>query len=148
MRLNDEGYKLIQEFEGFKLSAYRDSVGIPTIGYGNITYADGKKVKMGDKITKEQADVLFKLYADKFASEVSKVIVATITQNQFNALVSFAYNVGITNLKKSTLLKKVNLNPSDETIEFEFLKWVNAGGKRLQGLVNRRVSESKIYFKK
>ena len=148
MKLNDEGYKLIQYFEGFKLSAYRDSIGIPTIGYGDITYADGKKVKMGDKISKEQADGLFKLYADKFAYEVSQLLHSEVNQHQFNALVSFAYNVGITNFKNSTLLKKINENPNDESIEFEFLKWVNAGGKRIQGLVNRRVLESKMYFKK
>jgi len=148
MKLNSEEYKLIQDFEGFKLSAYRDSIGIPTIGYGNITYADGRRVKMGDKISKDQADGLFKLYADKFAYQVSQLIHSEINQNQFNALVSFAYNLGITNLKNSTLLKKVNANPNDEEIELEFLKWVNAGGKRSQGLVNRRVAESKLYFKK
>lgn len=148
MKLNEEGYKLIQEFEGLQLSAYRDSIGIPTIGYGNITYEDGKKVKMGDRITKERADSLFKRYADIFASEVSKLIHSEINQNQFNSLVSFAYNLGLTNLKNSTLLQKVNKNPNDDSIEIEFLKWVNAGGKRLQGLVNRRVKEAKIYFKK
>lgn len=148
MKLNEEGYKLIQEFEGLQLSAYRDSVGIPTIGFGNITYEDGKKVKMGDRITKERADSLFKRYADIFASEVAKLIHSEINQNQFNSLVSFAYNLGLTNLKNSTLLQKVNKNPNDDSIEIEFLKWVNAGGKRLQGLVNRRVKEAKIYFKK
>lgn len=148
MKLNEEGYKLIQEFEGLKLSAYRCSAGVPTIGYGNTVYENGSKVKMGDKITKERANTLFKLFADKFAADVLKLIKSKVSQNQFNALVSFAYNVGIGNLKNSTLLKKVNINPDDETIEIEFLKWVNAGGKRVQGLVNRRVAESKLYFKK
>lgn len=148
MRLNEQGYKLIQEFEGLRLSAYRCSAGVPTIGYGNTRYEDGKLVKMGDRITKERAESLFRLLADRFASDVLKMLKTTVTQNQFNALVSFAYNIGVGALRDSTLLRKVNANPNDETIELEFLKWVNAGGKRNQGLVNRRVAESKLYFKK
>lgn len=148
MRLDATGYKLIQEFEGLKLSAYRCSAGVPTIGYGNTQYENGAKVKMGDRITKERAETLFRILADRFASDVLKLVKSKVNQNQFNALVSFAYNVGIGNLRNSTLLKKVNADPNDETIEFEFLKWVNAGGKRVQGLVNRRVAESKMYFKK
>ena len=148
MRLDANGYKLIQEFEGLKLSAYRCSAGVPTIGYGNTQYENGVKVKMGDRITKERAETLFKILADRFASDVLKLVKSKVNQNQFNALVSFAYNVGIGNLRNSTLLKKVNANPNDETIEFEYLKWVNAAGKRVQGLVNRRVAESKMYFKK
>ena len=148
MKLNIDGYDLIKQFEGLKLSAYRCSAGIPTIGYGNTTYEDGKRVKMGDRITKQDADELFVWFADRFAAQVEKLIKSDVNQNQFNALVSFAYNVGIGNLQKSTLLKKVNANPDDETIEIEFMKWVNAAGKRIQGLVNRRVAESKLYFKK
>jgi lysozyme len=148
MRLDATGYKLIQEFEGLKLSAYRCSAGVPTIGYGNTQYENGVKVRMGDRITKERAETLFRILADRFASDVLKLVKSKVNQNQFNALVSFAYNVGIGNLRNSTLLKKVNADPNDETIEFEFLKWVNAGGKRVQGLVNRRVAESKMYFKK
>lgn len=148
MKLNIEGYDLIKQFEGLKLSAYRCSASIPTIGYGNTTYEDGKRVKMGDRITKQDADELFVWFADRFAAQVEKLIKSDVNQNQFNALVSFAYNVGIGNLQKSTLLKKVNANPDDETIEIEFMKWVNAAGKRIQGLVNRRVAESKLYFKK
>lgn len=148
MRLDANGYKLIQEFEGLKLSAYRCSAGVPTIGYGNTQYENGVKVKMGDRITKERAETLFRILADRFASDVLKLVKSKVNQNQFNALVSFAYNVGIGNLRNSTLLKKVNADPNDETIEFEFLKWVNAAGKRVQGLVNRRVAESKMYFKK
>lgn len=146
MKLDSNGYKLIQGFEGLKLSAYKDSVGIPTIGYGNITYENGTKVKMGDKITQERADKLFQYFADKFASKVDVAITSDVNQNQFNSLVSLSYNIGIGAFQKSTILKKVNKNPKDLTIKDEFMKWVNAGGKKIQGLVNRRKKESEIYF--
>ena len=140
------GYKLIQQFEGLKLKAYQDSVGIWTIGYGNTTYLDGTKVKKGDEITREQADLMFKQTANKFALEVAKLIDVCLTQNQFNALVSLAYNIGIGAFKGSTLLKKVNNNPNNPTIKDEFLKWKMADGKVIQGLLNRRIKESEVYF--
>lgn len=144
--LDTFGYKLIQQFEGLKLKAYQDSVGIWTIGYGNITYLDGSKVKKGDEITREQADLMFKSTANKFALEVAKLINVCLTQNQFNALVSLAYNIGIGAFKGSTLLKKVNNNPNDKSIANEFLKWKYAGSKVIQGLLNRRIKESEVYF--
>lgn len=147
MKLDSNGYKLIQGFEGLELNAYKDSAGIPTIGYGNITYIDGSRVKMGDKITQEKADEIFKYYADKFANQVDAVVTATVNQNQFNAMVSLAYNIGIGAFSKSTLLKKVNSNSCDTSIKTEFMKWVNAGGKKIQGLVNRREKEAQVYFK-
>lgn len=146
MKLNNEGYKLIQSFEGLKLQAYQDSVGIWTIGYGNINYENGTKVKKGDKITQERADQLFKYFADRFAGQVDAAITKTVTQNQFNSMVSLAYNIGIGAFQKSTLLRKINSNPNDPTIKNEFLKWVNAGGRKIQGLVNRREKEAKVYF--
>lgn len=144
--LDTFGYKLIQQFEGLKLKAYKDSVGIWTIGYGNITYLDGSKVKKGDKITREQADLIFKATANKFALDVANLIDVCLTQNQFNALVSLAYNIGISAFKGSTLLKKVNVNPNDKSIVNEFLKWKYASGKVIQGLLNRRIKESEVYF--
>lgn len=139
-------YKLIQQFEGLKLKAYQDSIGIWTIGYGNITYLDGTKVKKGDEITREQADLMFKQTANKFALEVAKLIDVCLTQNQFNALVSLAYNIGIGAFKDSTLLKKVNVNPNDESIRKEFKRWNRAGGKVLNGLTRRRNEEADLYF--
>jgi lysozyme len=144
--LDTFGYKLIQQFEGLKLKAYQDSVGIWTIGYGNTTYLDGSKVKKGDKITREQADLMFKQTANKFALEVAKLIDVCLTQNQFNALVSLAYNIGIGAFKGSTLLKKVNANPNDESIRGEFKRWNRAGGKVLYGLTRRRNEEADLYF--
>ena len=148
MKLDNNGYKLIQKFEGLKLNAYQDSVGIWTIGFGNITYENGTKVKKGDKISQDRAEQIFSYYADKFARNVDAIITnKNITQNQFNAVVSLAYNIGLANFQKSTLLKKLNTNNNDKTIKDEFLKWVNASGKRSQGLVNRRTEEANLYFK-
>lgn len=146
MKLDKKGYELIKGFEGLKLDAYQDSVGIWTIGYGNIHYEDFTKVKKGDKVSLQRAEEIFKFFANRFSKQVETLIKKPLTQNQFNAIVSFAYNVGIGALKDSTLLKKLNNNPDDPTIKNEFMKWVNAGGKKIQGLVNRRTSEAKLYF--
>ena len=104
---------------------------------------------MKDKaITKQEAFELFKFIADKFALKVSELIKSNVNQNQFNALVSFAYNIGVNGLAKSTLLKKVNFNPDDLTIKNEFLKWNKAGGKEIKGLTIRREQESDLYYEK
>ena len=147
MKLDQNGYNLIASFEGLSLVPYKDSVGIPTIGYGNTYYPDGRKVKMTDpKITKAYAMELLKVTADKFAISVWGFTDKPLTQNKFNALVSFAYNVGIGNYRKSTLLKKVKSNPNDHSIIAELLKWNKAGGKVIPGLTNRRKKEADIYF--
>lgn len=158
MILNEEGYKLILDFEGgLILKPYLCSAKVPTIAGGNTFYPNGKKVTMRDPaITKEYAFEIFKFVADMFAKDVNKLITSNVTQNQFNALVSFAYNVGTDidqddipeGLGDSTLLKKVNKNPNDLTILSEFLKWNKAGGKVINGLTNRRKAEAKLYFKK
>ena len=138
---------LIKKFEGCKLSSYLDPIGIPTIGYGSIMWPDGKRVKLGQKITLQQAEDMLKweigIKAKPVNSLLSKV---AINQNQFDALISFAYNLGIGALTSSTLLKKVIKNPCDPAIAVEFMKWVNAGGKQLPGLVRRRKAESDLYF--
>lgn len=149
MKLNEQGYRLLIKHEGLRLSPYLCPARIPTIGYGNTYYPDGKRVTMLDKpITKEYAYEMFKTIADRFALRVDRLVTANVNQNQFNALVSFAYNVGMGNFQKSTLLRKVNANPNDVTIRAEFNKWVKAGGVRLNGLVNRRKDEADIYFTK
>ncbi len=149
MKLDSKGYDLIKQFEGFSNIPYKCSANIPTIGYGNTFYPDGKRVSMLDKqITKEYADEIFKNVVDNFAFKVSKLIKSKVTQNQFNALVSFAYNVGIGNLEKSTLLKLVNINPNDAMIAKQFLRWNKAKGKELKGLTNRRIKESALYYTK
>ena len=157
MKLNEEGYQMIMNFEGLSLKPYLCSAGVPTIGYGNTYYPNGKKVTMRDKpITKEYAIEIFKFIADLFAKDVNNLLKTTVTQNQFNALVSFAYNVGSDidaddipeGLGDSTLLKKVNKNPNDLSIMAEFLKWNKSNGKVSNGLVKRRKLEAKLYFTK
>ena len=147
MKLNKAGADLIKEFEGCKLKAYQCSAKKWTIGYGNTFYEDGSPVLPGHAITQEKAEQLFELIANEFAAKVAKLVTAIVTMNQFGALVSFAYNCGIANLQKSTLLKKVNANPNDPTIRAEFAKWNKAGGKVLAGLSRRREAEASLYFK-
>lgn len=155
MKLNESGYQLIQGFEGLKLKPYLCSAGVPTIGYGNTVYPNGRKVTLKDApITKEFAEQMFRSTADLFAKDVTGLIKSKVMQNQFNALVSFAYNLGTDidaddipeGLGDSTLLKKVNANPKDKSIINEFLKWNKSKGVVVSGLTNRRIKETQIYF--
>jgi lysozyme len=147
MKLNKEGADLIKEFEGCKLKAYQCSAKKWTIGYGNTFYEDGSPVLPGHAITQDKANKLFELIADEFAGKVAKLVTSNVTPNQFGALVSFAYNCGVVNLQKSTLLKKVNANHNDPSIKAEFMKWNKANSKVLAGLTRRREAEANLYFK-
>ena len=147
MKLNKEGSDLIKSFEGCKLKAYQCSAKKWTIGYGNTFFEDGTPVVAGNAISQQKAEDMFELIASEFASKVAKLVTSNVTENQFGALVSFAYNCGAVNLQKSTLLKKVNANHNDQSIRGEFLKWNKAGGKVLAGLSRRREAESNLYFK-
>lgn len=149
MKVNKDGLYLIAEFEGLSLKPYLCPAKKATIGYGNTYYKDGTKVTMLDKpITKEEAIKLLEIIVDSFAKQVSKLVTSPLNQNQINAVVSFAYNVGIGNLKNSTLLKLINKDHNQLAISNEFLKWVNVGGEKSKGLERRRIKESQIYFKK
>lgn len=149
MKLNDKGYDLIKRFEGYSDRPYKCPAGISTIGYGNTYYPNGTKVKITDKqITREYANEILAHTADEFAADVLKLVKSKISVNQLNALTAFAYNVGMGNFQKSTLLKLVNINPNDAMIAKEFLKWNKAAGKELKGLTNRRIAESALYFTK
>ena len=148
-KTGQEGIDLIKRFEGFRSKPYKCSAGVPTIGYGATFYTNGKRVTMADPaISEEDALSLLAEMLKKFEQYVDSYCIDTITQNQFDALVSFCYNLGPANLKASTLLKKVNLNPNDETIRAEFMKWNKAGGRALKGLTLRRTAEADLYFKK
>jgi lysozyme len=147
MILDNKGYLFITKHEGLRLKPYLCPAKVPTIGYGNTYYLDGKRVTLLDKeITKQEAFDMFKEIANRFAKRVDELVTSNINQNQFNALVSFAYNVGTGNFSSSTLLKKVNKNPNDLTLKAEFLRWNKAGGKVLNGLTKRRNEEADIYF--
>ena len=139
---------IIKKHEGLRLQAYLCPAGVPTIGYGNTFYEDGTRVKMGDRITRDRAEKLLLHVVEAFAVQVDRLIASRINANQRAALVSFAYNVGIGNLQRSTLLRKVNANPNDPSIRIEFMKWTKARGQVLRGLVVRRQDEANLYFKR
>jgi lysozyme len=141
LRASFDGKNLIKKCEGLRLQAYKCAAGVWTIGYGHTG-----NVKEGDVITQSKADELLAADLVRFESAVNSEL-QNITQNQFDALVSFAFNVGVNAFKTSTLLKKAKLNPADNSIRNEFLKWVNAGGRPLDGLKKRREQEAELYFR-
>ena len=151
MKTSQNGILLIEYYECsgniYKfLKAYQDTKGIWTIGAGTTVYPDGEKVKPGDVITAEYAQLC--LSTDLYITEdfVTKCVTVDVNQNQFDALVSLCYNIGVGNFSHSTVLRKVNLDVSDETIEQAFLMWDKSGGQVLAGLISRRKSESWLYF--
>ena len=145
MEVNKAGKDLIKRFEGCKLKAYKCPAGLWTISWGLTFYPDGTKVKEGDVITQQQAEDYFNAIVDDFAKKVDALIKSNVSENNFSALVSFAYNVGMGNFQRSTLLRKVNANPKDPSIRAEFMKWTRANDKVLNGLVRRREAEAKLY---
>ena len=147
MKISDNGIRLIQEFEGLRLTSYLCSAGVPTIGYGATYYHDGSKVKLGQTITKEQASQMLVDHLKEFEGSVTGLLNKTkVNQNQFDALVSLNYNIGPTNLAISQLLRFVKLNPNDPRIAAEFAKWNRAGGEVSTGLVRRRKKEAQLYY--
>ena len=145
--MTDKGLKLIMQFEGCSLNAYKCPAGVWTIGYGATHYLDGSCVKEGDKLKSEKEAVeLLKNMVKTYEQYVEKYVTSQINPYQKDALTSFAFNLGASNLKVSTLLLKVNRNPDDITIRDEFAKWVHSGGAVLQGLVRRRKAEADLYF--
>lgn len=143
MELSQSIKSKIKAWEGCRLTAYRCPAGVMTIGYGHT----GADVFPGKRITQAEADALFEADIKKFADGVSaKLRGARINNNQFDALVSLAYNIGIGAFQKSTLFKKVMADPADPTIRADFAKWVRGGGKVLPGLVKRRTAEANHYF--
>ena len=146
MQVSKEGLDLIKKHEGYRDNAYLSPAKVWTIGYGNTFYESGRKVKEGDVISKDKAERLLEWVVEDFARNVRSTIKVPLNQNQFNSLVSFAYNLGIGNLRSSTLLRKVNANQGDPTIFNEFLRWNKAGGKVLNGLTKRRQEEANLYF--
>lgn len=167
-KIGKNGLDLIKSFEGLYLKPYICPAGVPTIGYGATFYENGKKITIKDKaITEIRANELLLNQLSSFEKYVDSFCIDKLTQNQFDALVSFCFNVGPQALKASTLLKKVNKNPNDLTIKDEFLKWCKADGthngkdddndglideagekQTLKGLLRRRTAEAALYFTK
>lgn len=146
MRISEAGVDLIKAFEGLKLEAYQDSVGVWTIGYGHTGPVNGEKIKAGLTITKQDAEELIYNDIAQFEDGVNKLTCELdITQGMFDALVCFAYNVGLGNLAKSTLLKLLKQNKVLEASE-QFKCWNKAGGKELAGLTRRRNAEAELFL--
>ncbi|NIF35261.1 lysozyme [Enterobacter sp. Tr-810] len=145
MQTSDKGISLIKEFEGCKLTAYQDSVGVWTIGYGWTQPVDGKPIRAGMTIKQETAERLLKTGLLSYESDVSRLVKVELTQGQFDALVSFTYNLGSRSLSTSTLLRKLNAGNYACAAE-EFLRWNKAGGKVLNGLTRRREAERALFL--
>jgi len=144
MRMSAAGLEMVKEFEGLRLKAYKCPAAVWTIGYGHTSSAGKPIVDAELVITKEQAEDILKRDLTQYEDGVKRLVQIGITQNQFDALVDFAYNAGVGALQKSTLLKKVNAGKFDE-VPAEFMKWTKGGGKELPGLVRRRRAEVKLW---
>ena len=141
------GIELIKEFEGCRLTAYKCPAGVWTIGYGHTGTVDGKLIASGMTISAAKATELLKKDLAEFEAAVNSSVTAPITQNMFDALVSFSFNVGAGALRRSTLLKKLNAKDYDGAAN-EFPLWNKAGGKVLNGLVRRREREKQLFLYK
>ena len=139
MNLGYEGTKLLKFFEGCKLTAYQDSVGVWTIGYGHT-----KGVYAGMTITQEEAEQMLLTELEEYEGYVEKYVTVPLTQNQFDALVVWVYNLGPTNFRNSTLLKELNAGNYNAAGQ-EITRWNKAGGKVLAGLVKRREAEAQLF---
>ncbi len=144
MKLSQAGLDLIKRFEGCKLKAYQDAVGIWTIGYGHT----GPNVHDGLTITQKQADDILAQDVGRFASGVAANVRVSLTQSEFDALVSFAFNVGLGAFKTSTLLRLLNDNADRNVVASQFLRWNKAGDKVLEGLTKRRNAEKALFLSK
>ena len=146
MKTSNKGKAIIKQYESFRAKPYLCPARVPTIGYGATYYTDGRKVTLRDApISEADADKLLDKMLGKYEDAVNRYVQVPITQNQFDALVSFCYNLGQEALRTSTLLKKLN-NKDYNGAADAFLNWVYAGGKKLQGLVNRRTDERKLFL--
>lgn len=150
MQVDKAGLELIKEFESFRSKAYLDSASIPTIGYGTITYSDGLVVKLGDTITKEAAEKALLEHVRGIDFQMNTLIKVSVTQNQYNALTSFVYNLGIGAFQKSTLLKRLNDRMYGAAAD-QFLAWDKAKVKgkliQIKGLTIRRQKEKELFLR-
>ncbi|MEM6453267.1 MAG: lysozyme [Cyanobacteria bacterium P01_D01_bin.105] len=140
-RINQNGLLLIKSFEGLRLNAYRDAVGIWTIGYGTT-----RGVQPGMEISEEQAELFLQEDLTRFEQAINSAVTAKINDNQFAALVSFTYNVGSGALRSSTLLKLLNGQEHVRSVADQFPRWNRAGGRVLAGLTRRRNAERALFL--
>jgi lysozyme len=145
--MNAAGLNLIKRWEGLRLAAYKDSVGVWTIGYGHTAAAGPPAPKAGMKITEQEATDLLARDLGQYERAVTKAILVAPTPNQFAAMVSLCYNIGPANFATSTVVKLVNAGNPRGAAE-AFLRWNKAGGKVLAGLTHRREDEKKLFLTK
>jgi lysozyme len=147
--LEKKSIDLLVELEGEKLEAYLCPSGIPTIGVGLTTYPDGRKVKLGDKITKEQSREYLKQTLEQFEKQVVLLLDGLpLPRKALDSLIIFSFNVGISAFAKSTLLKEIKKNRNNlKEIEKQFNRWIYSGDRVLQGLMIRRLKEYQLYEK-
>ncbi|OHX10516.1 muraminidase [Chromobacterium sphagni] len=143
MKTNAQGLVLIKQFEGLRLTAYQDVVGVWTIGYGHT----GTDVRAGLTITNDQAEQLLRQDLARFESGIGRLVAVPLNGNQFSALVSFSYNLGLANLQGSTLLRKLNAGDYAGAAG-QFPRWNRAGGQMLPGLTRRRLAEQSLFQSK
>ena len=139
MNISQEGISLIKKFEGCELEAYYDAVNVLTIAYGRT-----KLVKAGDTCTQEQADAWLEEELHEYGGYVNNAVKVDLTQNQFDSLTSWTYNLGPSNLNSSTMLVKINEKDWDE-VPNQIKRWNKAGGNVLKGLIRRREAESLLW---
>ncbi len=149
MKISKKGLTLITELEGFRGKPYLCPARVPTIGIGTTVYPNGKRVKLWDRpISKKRALEILKYQVDNsYGKAVNRYVSVSLNQNEFDALASFTYNLGIGALQSSTLLRKLNRGDRIGASK-EFKKWVNANGRKLRGLVRRRKREKNLFLKK
>lgn len=145
MQISNNGIALIKQFEGCRLTAYQDSVGVWTIGYGWTQPVDGKPIRAGMTIKQDTAERLLKTGLVSYENDVARLVKVGLSQGQFDALVSFTYNLGARSLSTSTLLQKLNAGDYAGAAD-EFLRWNKAGGKVLTGLTHRREAERALFL--
>ena len=139
MKISEEGIALIKKFEGCKLEAYLDAVDVPTIAYGRT-----KDVKIGDICTQQQAEDWLEEELVEYEGYVNEAVKVELTQPQFDSLVSWTYNLGPSNLNRSSMLRVLNTSDYDNVPE-QIMRWNKAGGRVLPGLVRRREAEAEMF---
>lgn len=146
MNIGDRGLDLIRAFEGFRAEPYRDAVGVPTIGYGSTYYPDGQRVRLTDPpISEPEARRLMQATLAEFEDGISAALQVEVTQSQFDALVCWAFNVGVSAAQESTLLRRLNAGDVQGAAD-QFLRWNRAGGQVLRGLTRRREAERALFL--
>jgi lysozyme len=144
MKMTVEGLDLIKEHEGFRTRAYRDATGILTIGYGHTAMAGPPHVRPGLEISRLEAENILRRDVERFAEGVRRALRRELSDRQFSALVSFSYNIGLTNFQRSSVLRAVNAGDF-EAVPRRLSLWVKAGGRTLPGLIKRRAAEAALF---